>query len=260
MDREIESTIQEKMKIRKAVMPVLEDLFDKSKEAYLDKIESHTNTNILEGIAKSVKETPTLLKSLQGVFDKAISKIKYPSDMKVSGDVNVLNKDVQKVEGGVSVIGEVDVNTSKLETLLGKLLKKEPKVPDNQKVSVEGLVHGEMKATNLPIGKGTEVNKKDANPSNYLVVRLTDGQKFQGIPGSTMSAGGGATMEKVWLRQEFTYTTISGNRVPTKIESWDDQFKLTEDFEYEYILIDGEDSVNPIIKSRSLEPSSGVGI
>lgn len=246
-------TIEEKAKIRGEISPILERILEKLDNTNLTKIEPHIHIpDTVNSVHEITKYSPALLKSLQGILEKALSVVKFPSSMNVRGDINVVNKDVQKVEGEVGIKGKVKVEVSRLEDLIKSLLDKELKIPDKQKVEVEGLVHGEMKTTNLPIGKGKEVNKTKANPSEYLVVRLADGEKFLGMPGTTMSASSGPSMEKVWLREEYTYTTVSGVQVPSTVIKWDDQFKMKLDYAY-----DG--NANPTTMTRSIEPSAGVG-
>ena len=47
-------------------------------------------------------------------------------------------------------------------------------------------------------------------------------------------------------REEYTFTTISGQSVPTKVISYYGKYKVTEDIEYDSIA-------NPITKTRHTE-------
>lgn len=183
----------------------------------------------------------------------ALQKIKLPQIpdlMKVFGKVDVdfpekqkvevtNHKEVQKVEV-INTIAPVEVQKVTVENQV--------EFPETQKVEVTNPIK-KFIVENLPIGKGKKVNKVEANPSQFLIVRLSDGQKFIDNLGSTVSSDSKQVMEKVWLREEYTY---DGENNPTRVEKWDGQFKLTLDYEY-----DGNN--NAIVMSRSLEPNSVIG-
>jgi hypothetical protein len=210
MDRTIEPNLEEKIKARKAIVPFLYDMFKG-----LDKVEISDNRKTINAI-----NIPEIKKALTD----AISTIKFPSITKVSGQVEITNqKELQKVE----VVNQVEVP--------------EISFPELQKII------GEVKATNLPLGNQKEANSKTANPANYLIVRLSDGQKFiDGIGGAT-SAPMGRSTENIYLREEYSYTTVSGSQVPTMVKKWTDNMVLTETYEYDA-------NANPIKKFRSIEP------
>ena len=141
MDRSIEPNLEEKIKARKAIVPYLYDLFKG-----LDKVEISDNRKTINAI-----NIPEIKKALTD----AIATIKFPSSQKIKGEVEITNlKEVQKVE----VLNQVNIP--------------EVTFPELQKII------GEVKAVNLPTGTDVEANSKTANPSNYLIVRLSDGQKF----------------------------------------------------------------------------------
>jgi hypothetical protein len=220
MDRSIEPNFEEKIKARKAIVPFLYDMFKG-----LDKVEINNNSKTINSI-----NIPEIKKALTD----AVSLIKFPSIQKVKGEVEITNqKEIQKVEV-----------TNQQPYPKYPEIKIEEKVitfPELQKII------GEVKATNLPIGTEKEANTKNANPSNYLIVRLSDGQKFiDGIGGAT-SAPMGRSTENIYLREEYSYTTVSGSQVPTMVKKWTDNMVLTETYEYDA-------NANPIKKFRSIEP------
>lgn len=209
MDRSIEPNLEEKIKARKAIVPYLYDLFKG-----LDKVEISDNRKTINAI-----NIPEIKKALTD----AIATIKFPNSQKIKGEVEITNlKEIQKVE----VLNQVNIP--------------EVTFPELQKII------GEVKAVNLPTGTDVEANSKTANPSNYLIVRLSDGQKFiDGIGGAT-SAPMGRSTENIYLREEYTYTTYSGTSLPIMVKKWTDTMVLTETFEYE--------GFNPVRKFRSIEP------
>lgn len=210
MDRSIEPNLEEKIKARKAIVPYLYDLFKG-----LDKVEISDNRKTINAI-----NIPEIKKALTD----AIATIKFPNSQKIKGEVEITNlKEIQKVE----VLNQVNIP--------------EVTFPELQKII------GEVKAVNLPTGTDVEANSKTANPSNYLIVRLSDGQKFIDGIGSATSAPMGRSTENIYLREEYSYTTVSGSQVPVMVKKWTDNMVLTETYEY-----DG--NANPIKKFRSIEP------
>lgn len=212
MDRSIEPNLEEKIKARKAIVPYLYEMFKG-----LDKVEISDNRKTINAI-----NIPEIKKALTD----AVSSIKFPLTQKIKGEVEITNqKEVQKVE----VLNQIEIKENIIE------------FPELQKVI------GEVKAINLPIGTDIDANTKTANPANYLIVRLSDGQKFiDGIGGAT-SAPMGRSTENIYLREEYSYTTVSGSQVPIMVKKWTDNMVLTETYEYDA-------NANPIKKFRSIEP------
>lgn len=212
MDRSIEPNLEEKIKARKAIIPFLYDMFRD-----LNKVEISDNRKTINSI-----NIPEIKKALTD----AVASIKFPITQKIKGEVEITNqKEIQKVE----VLNQVEIKENIIE------------FPELQKVI------GEVKAINLPIGSEIEANTRTANPTNYLIVRLSDGQKFiDGIGGAT-SAPMGRSTENIYLREEYSYTTVSGIQVPTMVKKWTDNMVLTENYEYDA-------NANPIKKFRSIEP------
>lgn len=178
----------------------------------------------------------------RGVVTKLLSKL--PSVFDIKGKVDVDFPVVQKIKG------KVDIDFPKTQKVEGKV---DVEFPNTQKVEVAGLIKGEM--TNMPTAEGREASAK-ADPTKYMIVRMSNGRQFIDNESQAHTMAGGSTTyagEKVWLREEYTHTTISGVQVPTKIVKWDDNVKLTEDYAYDA-------DANPITKSRLLEPSTGVGV
>jgi hypothetical protein len=218
MERKIDE-INETMKIRKAIIPFLADMFNDGKEIKISKEENRIiNFNVSE---------------IKKAFNDAIKNIvlKYPEKQKVE---IVNHKEVQKVEV---------LNQEKFPEI--KIEKNEINFPELQKII------GEVKAINLPIGTEKEASKENANPTNYLIVRLSDGQKFIDSFGGGVSAPMGRSTENIYLREEYDYTTISGIQVVNKVRKWTDTMLLTEDYIY-------DNSANPIKKFRSIEPYNAV--
>ena len=212
---------KEKGNIRRAVIPLLKDILTDIKKENID-----------------MKEF--ILAAVKSIDRRNISvKNNFPETQKVKGKVEVDFPEVQKVELENPIPTPI-VNV-KPETI---------KFPSKQKVTVDGLVR--TMNDDLPLGEGQEVHKDKANPSKFLVIRLSDGKKFINLDGIGAVTGGQPSGEKIWLREEYTYTTVSGMQVPTQIEKWDSQFKLTIDYEYDA-------NANPIVMSRTLESSDGVG-
>lgn len=211
MDR-IEPNLEEKIKIRKAIVPIFEDMLKNIK------IEDNRQ-NIITIPVEEIKKA----------FDEAVKKldVKLPKTQTIKGAVEITNqKEIQKVE----VINNPEINIE----------SKEINFPELQKII------GEVKAINLPVGNDKEASR-NANPTNYLIVRLTDGQRFIDNFGATTSAPMGRNTENIFLREEYSYITISGIQVVNQIKKWTDTMILTEDYQY-----DG--NANPIKKFRSIEP------
>jgi len=214
MDRSIEPNLEEKIKARKAVIPAITEMLKNIK------IEDNRQ-NIIKIDIEEIKK---------GMIE-AISNIKFPKQTKIKGEVEVINqKEIQKVE----IINHQELPEIKIE-------EKVISFPELQKIV------GEVKATNLPVGNDKEANSKTANPTNYLIVRLSDGQKFIDNLGGATSAPMGRSTENIYLREEYSYTTVSGSQVPTMVKKWTDNMVLTETYEYDA-------NANPIKKFRSIEP------
>jgi len=210
MDREI--SLEETIKIRKAVIPML---IDALKEIKI----SDNRQNVIQIDTEEIKKA-----LIEAVLN--IKLPEYPTNIEVSNQ-----KEVQKVE----VINQEVIQFPEI-----KIEKTEVNFPEIQKVV------GEIKAINLPVGEDKETSKK-ANPTNYLIVRLSDGQKFiDNFGGGATSVPMGRSTENIYLREEYTYTTYSGSQLPIMVKKWTDNMVLTETFEY--------DGFNPIRKFRSIEP------
>ena len=122
--------------------------------------------------------------------------------------------------------------------------QKEIEFPETQKVEVINqrevqrvqVINGidKLDIGNLPRGVGGKAGK-NAKPDEYVVVRLTNGEQFyDAISQSTSTAGvGGGDSDALWLHEQFTWTTVSGQRVTSKVVSFNGTgLKKIVDFVY----------------------------
>lgn len=190
-------------------------------------------------------------------FDNAIKsmpKTEIPDEMKVSGEVSVkdfrelidkfnqLSKEVKNIKAPI-------VNVEKGKTVVE--IKELAEIKTAMKAMIDKMVElgaiEKVELSNLPTQDF--LNEKNQKESGVPVIvknwKLATG------------GGGGSSTEKIssdtyWLREEYTYTTVSGSQVPSKLIRWSDNLKVTTNYEY-----DG--NANPIVKTRLTEPVSGAG-
>lgn len=213
-------SVSELGKVRKAVFPLLEQFVQIIKEAFS------------ESIAKF-----------------RITKADFPDVQKVEL-TNYEPPVINVTEKTVTFPKVQDVKLTNYKQPIINVVEKKIEFPNIQVVKVKNQFDGNI--TNLPLGKDKKASVKDANPTKYVVVRLTDGQQFIDSFGSSVSSSNTGGGEKIWLREEYQYTTVSGQSVPSRVIKWDSQFKLTLDYQY-------DSNANPIIMSRSIEPLVMVG-
>lgn len=137
------------------------------------KVEGDPQNKVLGGLNKVserlTSEIDSLKKSVEEMGDKITNKVEVVNqkDFPTKLDVNVLNHPDQK-----------DIKFPEVQKVEITNPNKEIEFPDVQKVKVlNPVVPKEIQKVDitnkLPIGNG-----KDANPSEYIVVRLSDGDHF----------------------------------------------------------------------------------
>lgn len=221
----MDGKLEDKILIRKEIKPIIEDLVSEIRE-------------LKEEIKKLDKQLPEITK-IKG--DVKVENLPDVTKVEITNQKDVVFPDTQKVE----VTNPTYVTfpeTQKVEVVNHK----DVEFPEVQKVKVINNLES-LKINNIPLGDGVNVDKEKANPSQYIIVRLTDGQQFITPTASVSSQSGGGGSYDVWIREEYTYTTVSGSQVPYIVKKWSDNRLLTETYEY-----DG--NANPVKKFRSIEP------
>ena len=152
----------------------------------------------------------------------------FPKVQQISGEVSVKNQiklpQIQEVKGSVTVKNQVklpevqkvegEISVSQFELLLSK---------------IDLLIMSISSMPQLPAKVPVEV-------MNWQFA---------------MSDGGGLPLDDAyWLRENFTYSTIAREVVPTKIERYGSTVKETEDIRY-------DDSANPIARNKYRESVNG---
>lgn len=226
-----------------------------------------SKTTSVNSVNKIITEMVNIAKTELHPDNVIIEKVEYVNKQPEIQKVEVVNKDVQKTEiVNFPIQKSQDLrfpksfeisNLERIEKKLDELLQKTNEVQvvnPVRKVEIENP-QTEIKITNLPLGEDQKPDKNKANPAKYSIVRLSDGRQFiDNLGGGLASVSSGKPMgDRIWLREEYTFTTISGSQVPTRVIKWDDQFKLTEDYQYDA-------NANPIVKTRKLEATAGTGI
>jgi hypothetical protein len=214
--------------IRKTVIPMFDSLLEKIN----DKINVETETNID-------------LSKLENTLEKFLHELKQ----QLGKDIKLNISDLEKLEK----VKEFSFDYNKLAKAVISNLPKQEKTQ-----KVEGTV------------KVAEVRSLQKSIDNLIDLLATKSEaditfpyeKGENIPVSIreytqheIAGKGGASefREKQWLREEYTYTTVSGCNVVSQIKKWDSDQVLTERYEY-----DG--NANAIVKSRSLELHNGIGV
>lgn len=166
----------------------LGDNITKNNDAVLSKLIS----SVVEQEVQNQIKKMDLVSKAEVVNVVATKVANFPEVQKVSGHVTVLEKVtaaianfplIQKVTGTVEAIVKfpaVQKVTGTVEAIV--------KFPAVQKVTgtVEALVKfpaiqkvdGNVKIDNLPTGSGYEPDARNANPTKYVPVRLTNGKQF----------------------------------------------------------------------------------
>lgn len=166
------------------------------------------------------KATVDLQESLKGFIEAKVQKIMetQPQTVKVVGQPQVTVKfpEIQKTEGNVSVKGPVEshiknwpsfgdifksafsaIRFPDLQKITGDVTAKILNFPDVFKVSgkVDATVkfpevqkvEGKSEVTNLPTAEGEEAGRQ-ANPTKYVPVRLTNGRSFYDVMSQTVQS------------------------------------------------------------------------
>jgi len=218
MDGTIEK-LKEKSKIRKAVFPLFQKLVDDIKESFNDAIGKipvlpEPKAPVVNVAAPIVTVEPTPIEVKTEKVTVVENKIEFPDKQKVEvEDIKKLQKTMDAIEG--------------------KLDRLEPLT--------------KLEVTNIPIVQFLDSKGKK---QKALPVKAIN-PEFMVSQGPGINATN--TDNRIWLREEFTYMTVSGVQVVTKVEKWDTNDKLTEDYEYDV-------NANPIIRSRRVEPLDGAAI
>lgn len=141
------------------------------------------------------------------------AQVKFPEIQKVS----ITNLPEQKLPE----VQKVEIQNPAKPPII-KIERQEVKFPATQRV-----------ITDLPKGKGSKPSVKGANPTEYLVVRVTTGDKFVDTFGGGVSTGGGGGGEVIFDREEFTWTVVSGTSVPSRVVKFRQGYKVIEDYAYD---------------------------
>lgn len=161
----------------------------------------------VEDLAKGFIDQLLVLK--QEIIDERSKplNINFPDIQKVVGDIGVIFPEIQKISGRVEIanfpgvqeikgnVGVIFPNIQKIEGNVTAVLKgfefpDVQKIEGNVNVQFPSMqkVNGDVRITNLPIGRG--VRRDLANPTEYIPVRLTNGQEFYDAMGSVARSSG----------------------------------------------------------------------
>jgi hypothetical protein len=230
-------------------------------------------------------ETPQSLamrKALAPLFDKLVDS--FVNSPKMNGDfvvnfpekIEVDNISTQQVEV-LNPVTKVEITNLPIQKEMQKVeVVNQSQFPDIQKVEITNPVDKvefpkvqKVEVTNqnkltfpavqqvefkkvpenllklIPTGNQQAPHIDNANPTKYVVVRLTNGKEFI-EPAQGVSGGGGGGGETIWLREEYTWTLIGGSYYATSIARYDHYRKVTEDIAYDA-------NGNPIVKTRKVE-------
>ncbi len=224
MDGPVKPTLVEKAKARLSVMPLLAKLTDDIKVSFESAIAKLPKPKApivnVEAPVVNVKPTPPT-----------------PIEVKTTEVIHKENKIVfpklQRVAGTVSI-----VEYYKLAKALNRI---EQKIFDLKPP-------GKLEVSNLPTEK---ILTPNGDKRDVLPVKIINKEFMVAIGG-----GGGAPESRFndtfWLREEYTYITVSGIQVPSRLIRWSNDLKVTTDYQY-----DG--NANPIVKSRLTEPVTKAG-
>ncbi len=220
--------LEETMRIRKAIAPMIETMV-KTIIADMPHPEVHmvepkepvVNVNVTTGpLEDSVKEEIRKMTTVVvAEFQKSISN---------------LPKTTLSLPKKQEIMGKVSLDN--VDTLEAVLKKHSDEIVDKlQKDNLENI-SDLVKTLILSQKKLNDDNKKEPLEVKVMNQMISEG-------------GGGSknTDERVWLREEFTYVTVSGRQVVSSIEKWDSTAKLT-------IRLDYDSNAKVVAKSRSLEP------
>lgn len=254
---EPQENLEETMRIRKAIAPILKQQQNISQ--VLVSIDPDLLVNeITKAIHASITQTigevgNSLEKRDQGIlkiqtqnkeqqdtlikteFSSFVEKLTTTLTEAIRDLPKNLPKTVLNLPKRQEIMGKVELeNVETLEKILTKQITE----------AVEKLQKDHVENINVILKSilGQQIKINEDNRKEPLEVKVTNQMIAEG-------GGGGSknTDERVWLREEFTYTTISGRRVVSRIEKWDHASKLT-------IRLDYDENAKVIAKSRSLEP------
>lgn len=189
-----------------------------------------TKSETVEIVATSAEESTRLtlnaIKEAANVFEKLVEKVEKLANKEII--VNPPDVKVESKEVKVEIPDEVKVSNLK------DLKLPQPKVEVttekyeivNENVDLEPLTKA-IKEQKLPIGEGEKANK-NADPTRYTVMRLTNGRQFvEPVAGGGSSSSVG---DKVWPVIDITY---DGNGNPTSIVKQADGVRSTQNIAYD---------------------------
>ena len=226
--------------IRKIVIPMFETAFQKTLEEIKPK-EQHIH----------------LPENVVGKHSIVVDLVNEEFKKVFSGEFGKLCEQVAKLDKPEKEVQKVEVTNQTVAKEV-KIEQKDVKFPEVQKVK-DNLTHVKIEKLEKAVNTLIEitVNKKfpefPYKEGEILPVAIKD------MP-IAVNGGGKGEPEKIWLKEEFTYTTISGARVPTIVKKWDDDKRVTETYTYESIVVGTETIVSPISKTREIIQHEGVGV
>lgn len=231
-ENEVKEELKKTSDIRKAVVPIFETMFEKMLNEIKPKEQHiHLPDKVVGEHSISVDiATEKIEKVLNETFEQFKKKL---------DEVVVVKDEIKKVEitnpPSKPIINVVEKNIE---------FPKVQVVED--KVTVKKMDRLEKAINNLTEILITKESKFPYDKDERIPVKVMEMPMAQGTASNVE--------EKIWLKEEYTYTTISGSRVPTTIKKWDDSKLVTETYTYEAITIDSEITVSPISKTRTVEP------
>lgn len=222
------STLQQTMESRKAVIPLVQKMLEGVRDAFSKAIALQQDM-LSEQIEKLLKrEQPILVQPPQVIVDttKLEQALEKKQTITVQApDVKVTTPKTQQITGSIE--------SPSLKKALTTVQEKVEKV-ESRLVAVASTLEKLLKQQD---------ERNSYLDSRGLAVRIVE----QDLVVNTASSGKGNTDDRVWLREQYTYTTISGMQVPTQVQKWSHNSLLTETYEY-------NGDAKPIKKFRRLEP------
>jgi hypothetical protein len=198
-------------------------------------------------------KTTDIRKAVIPLFDALIEKInKQPAEHNIKIVDTLIKYIGEKLDAIRGNVQKVEVTNVKQPII--NVVEKQIAFPDVQHVTgqvevkkIRDLQKAIDNLTEVIIAKDTP--KFPYKRNEKIPVKIMEMPVFE----QASNAGRTHNEEKIWLREEYDYTTISGTRVPTTIRKWDDDKKVTENYTYEVATIGTETIVSPISKVRSIE-------
>lgn len=224
MSKDIKEELQTVSTARKAIIPIFSDLIDKVVAAINEQ--------------KTPPAKPLNIEKLENEVSRISSSIDHLSKYLVS-----LEKTLNKSETPVTLPAPV-VNIPE-EVTVKNVVKTE--IIQNNPYEISGVVRVDGLLESLKKLQKSLMNNNPQKLPSVIPVKITNWQHSEG-------GGGGSrnTDNMIWLREQYSYSTINGEQKVTKVEKWNDQYKMTETFEY-------NNDYNVSIKNRLLEPVAQIG-